>query len=75
MMFDFMQSVLLIFIEMMCCKIFYETFGEVRHKGWINTVYFIAWLHMFPFVSLFGTFCNKTDCWHFDVFSIYALAR
>lgn len=38
MMFDFMQSVLLIFIEMMCCKIFYETFGEVRHKGWINTI-------------------------------------
>lgn len=44
MMFDFMQSVLLIFIEMMCCKIFYETFGEVRHKGWINTIQFILLL-------------------------------
>lgn len=33
-----MQSVLLVFIEIMCCKIFYETFGEVRYKGWINII-------------------------------------
>lgn len=51
MMFDFMQSVLLIFIEMMCCKIFYETFGEVRHKGWINTIQFILLLGCICFLS------------------------
>jgi len=37
-MFELMQSVLLIFIEIMCCKIFYETFGEIRYKGWINII-------------------------------------
>lgn len=37
-MFELMQSVLLIFIEIMCCKIFFETFGEVRYKGWINVM-------------------------------------
>ena len=51
MMFDLMQSVLLIFIEMMCCKIFYETFGEVRHKGWINTIQFILLLGCICFLS------------------------
>ena len=39
-----MQSVLLIFIEIMCCKIFYETFGKVRYKGWINVIQFILLL-------------------------------
>ena len=43
-MFDIIQSVLLIFIEIMCCKIFYETFGEVRYKGWINAIQFILLL-------------------------------
>ena len=51
MMFDLMQSVLLIFIEMMCCKIFYETFGEVRHKGWINTIQCILLLGCICFLS------------------------
>ena len=51
MMFDLMQNVLLIFIEMMCCKIFYETFGEVRHKGWINTIQFILLLGCICFLS------------------------
>ena len=40
-MFELMQSVLLIFIEIMCCKIFYETFGEIRYKGWINIIQFV----------------------------------
>lgn len=31
-MFELMQSVLLIFIEIMCCKIFYETFGKYGIK-------------------------------------------
>lgn len=39
-MFELMQSVLLIFIEIMCCKIFYETFGKVRYKGWVNAIQF-----------------------------------
>lgn len=43
-MFDLMQNVLLIFIEIMCCKIFYETFGEMRYKGWINTIQFMLLL-------------------------------
>ncbi len=43
-MFNLIQSVLLIFIEMMCCKIFYETFGEIRYKGWINAIQFILLL-------------------------------
>lgn len=47
-MFELMQSVLLIFIEIMCCKIFYETFGKVRYKGWINAI---------QFVLLFGSVC------------------
>lgn len=37
-MFDLAQNVLLIFIEIICCKIFYETFGEIRYKGWGNKV-------------------------------------
>ena len=43
-MFELMQSVLLIFIEIMCCKIFYETFGKVRYKGWINIIQFVLLL-------------------------------
>jgi len=43
-MFDLMQSVLLVFIEIMCCKIFYETFGEIRYKGWINIIQFVLLL-------------------------------
>lgn len=43
-MFELMQSVLLIFIEIMCCKIFYETFGTVRYKGWINAIQFVLLL-------------------------------
>ena len=37
-MFDLMQSILLIFIEATCCRIFFETFGEIRRKGWINFI-------------------------------------
>lgn len=47
-MFDIMQNVLLIFIEAMCCKIFFETFGEIRHKGWINLI---------QVMLLFGSMC------------------
>ena len=47
-MFELIQSVLLILIEIICCKIFYETFGKVRYKGWINIIQFIL---------LLGTVC------------------
>lgn len=40
-MFELMQSVCLVFIELMCCKIFFETFGEIRYKGWINVIQLI----------------------------------
>lgn len=33
-----MRNVLLIFIEATCCRIFFETFGEIRRKGWINFI-------------------------------------
>ena len=47
-MFDLMQSTLLIFIEIICCRIFYESFGEIQYKGWINTI---------QFGLLFGSMC------------------
>lgn len=50
-MFELMQSILLMFIEIMCCKIFYETFGEVRYKDWINTIQFILLLSCICFLS------------------------
>lgn len=50
-MFKLMQSVLLIFIEIMCCKIFYETFGKVRYKGWINIIQFLLLLGSVFFLS------------------------
>ncbi|GFI29702.1 hypothetical protein IMSAGC013_01089 [Lachnospiraceae bacterium] len=43
-MFDLIQSILLMFIEIMCCKIFYETFGKIRYKGWINIIQFVLLL-------------------------------
>lgn len=50
-MFDLVQSILFIFIEIVCYKIFYETFGEVRYKGWINKVQFILLLCCIFFLS------------------------
>ncbi len=37
-MFDSLPSVLMIVFEVFCCKIFFEIFGKVRYKGWINAV-------------------------------------
>lgn len=50
-MFVLMRSVLLIFIEIMCCKIFYETFGKLRYKGWINMIQFVLLLGSISFLS------------------------
>lgn len=40
-MVDLAQNALLIFIEIMCCRIFYETFGEIRYRGWITKLQFM----------------------------------
>lgn len=40
-MFDLLPDVLMIFFEVFCCKIFYEIFGTVRCRGWINAVQLI----------------------------------
>lgn len=50
-MFELLQNVLLIFIEAMCCKSFFETFGEIRHKGWINLIQVLLLLSSMCFYS------------------------
>lgn len=50
-MFDIMQSILLMFIELICCKIFFETFGKIRYKGWINIMQFVLLLVSICFLS------------------------
>lgn len=39
------------FIELMCCKIFFETFGKIRYKGWINILQFVLLLGSICFLS------------------------
>ena len=50
-MFDLIPSILLMFIEIMCCRIFYETFGKIRYKGWINIIQFVLLLVGICFLS------------------------
>lgn len=50
-MIDLMQNVLLIFIEAMCCKSFFETFGAIRYKGWINFIQILLLLSSMCFYS------------------------
>ena len=74
-MFDLMQSVLFIFIEIVCCKIFYETFGEVRYKGWINTIQFVLLLGSI-FILSFGfseyfVIRQISGIWLFSVFMLW----
>lgn len=40
-MFDSLPSVLMILFEVFCCKIFFEIFGSIRYKGWMNAVQLI----------------------------------
>ena len=51
-MFELMQSVLLIFIEAICCKSFFEAFGKIRHKGWINIIQTLLLLSSMCFYSV-----------------------
>ncbi|MCM1500528.1 MAG: GHKL domain-containing protein [Clostridium sp.] len=46
-----LQNVLLIFIEAMCCKTFFETFGEIRHKSWMNFIQVLLLLISMCFYS------------------------
>ena len=39
------------FIELICCKIFFETFGKIRYKGWINIMQFVLLLVSICFLS------------------------
>lgn len=39
---DLLAEVLIIFFEVLCCKIFYEIFGKLRYKGWINILQLIV---------------------------------
>lgn len=50
-MFDLIQNVLLIFIEAMCCKTFFETFGKIRHNGWINLIQVMLLFYSMCFYS------------------------
>lgn len=50
-MLDLMRNVLLIFIEATCCRIFFETFGETRRKGWINFIQALLLLGSMCFYS------------------------
>lgn len=74
-MFDLMQNVSLMFIEIMCCKIFYETFGKVRYKGWINILQFVLLLSNICFLSysLSGYFLIRqaTGILLFSVFMLW----
>lgn len=38
---DLLAEILIIFFEVLCCKIFYEIFGKLRFRGWINIVQMI----------------------------------
>lgn len=38
---DLLAEILIIFFEVFCCKIFYEIFGKLRFRGWINIVQMI----------------------------------
>jgi sensor histidine kinase YesM len=57
-MFNLMRSALYLFIEVTCCWIFFESFGEIRRKGWINTVQFwllycVVWLYAYELSEYF----------------------
>lgn len=73
-MFELMQSILLIFIEIMCCKIFYETFVEVRYKGWINIIQFVLLLNgMCIFAYVYSEYFIIRQIFIILMFSIFML--
>lgn len=67
-MIDLMQNVLLIFIEVMCCKSFFETFGAIRYKGWINFIQILLLLSSMCFYSYgFSEYfvLKRQTCFHY----------
>lgn len=73
-MFELMQSVLLIFIEIMCCKIFYETFGKVRYKGWVNIMQFVLLLGSMCLIAfVFSNYFTIRQIAIVLVFSVFML--
>jgi len=40
--YDLLAELLIIFFEVICCSIFFEIFGEIRYKGWINVIQLIV---------------------------------
>ena len=38
---DLLAEILIIFFEVLCCKMFFEIFGKLRYKGWINIIQLI----------------------------------
>ncbi|MBD5452554.1 MAG: hypothetical protein HDR25_07940 [Lachnospiraceae bacterium] len=56
-MFDFMCEALIMFIEILLCKMLGEIFGEVRYKGWINAIQFILEaVCVFTVLQILGSF-------------------
>ncbi|MCM1039496.1 MAG: GHKL domain-containing protein [Ruminococcus sp.] len=73
-MFEVMQSVLLILIEIMCCMIFYETFGKLRYKGWINIIQFVLLLGGISFLSFsFSEYFVIRQIFGILLFSVFML--
>ena len=55
-MFDFISEVLILFVELLLCKMLCEIFGEVRNKGWINKIQFILeWVCAFVVLQVLGS--------------------
>ncbi len=75
-MVDLTQNALLIFIEKMCCKIFYETFGEVRYKGMDLTklqFYVIVCRHYVNFHMYFQNIVIRQVTGNINNFCIYVV--
>lgn len=71
-MIDLMQNVLLIFIEVMCCKSFFETFGAIRYKGWINFIQILLLLSSMCFYSYgFSEYFVLRQIIAISVFSVF----
>ena len=71
-MIDLMQNVLLIFIEAMCCKSFFETFGAIRYKGWINFIQILLLLSSMCFYSYgFSEYFVLRQIIAISVFSVF----
>lgn len=67
---DLLAEILTIFFEVLCSKIFFEIFGKVRNKGWINIVQLLV-LETSVFIAA-RTFSNMLVLKQIIVSSIYA---